>query len=66
MTNVYNREFHGMVGKTVEVSVASISDKDAKQWVEVVEHIFLEETVEGGHWVPGRPLPMYPSIRRQL
>jgi len=62
VTNMYNREFHGKCGKTVDVSVATMNNKDAKRWVEVVEHIFLDDALDGGHWVPGRALPMYPTI----
>jgi hypothetical protein len=62
ITNMYNRELHGKKGKTVKVSVAAMEVKDAKEWVEIVEHMFLDDTVDGGHWFPWKALPMYLSI----
>lgn len=59
MGSMYNREWKGKEGKTVDVSVGAMDDVDAKKWVEVVEHIYLEDTVDGGHWDPERRLPMY-------
>jgi hypothetical protein len=59
---MYNGELHGKKGKTVKVSVAAMGVKDAKEWVEIVEHMFLDDTVDGGRWSPGKVLPMYLSI----
>lgn len=66
VTNMYNRELHGRGGKTVDVSVAAINNKDAKRWIEVVEHIFLDDALDGVNWLLGRTLPMYPTIVKQL
>ena len=62
ITNMYNRELHGKKGKTVDISVAAMEVKDAKEWVEIVEHVFLDDTVDGGHWLAGKVLPMYLNI----
>jgi hypothetical protein len=59
MTNMYHREYRGIPGRTVDVSVGAMDSEDAKKWVEVVEHIFLDDTVEGGHVVSAKKLPMY-------
>jgi hypothetical protein len=56
---LYNREIHGKVGKTVDVSVAAMDIIAAKRFVEVVEHIFLEDTIDGGQWASEKSLPRY-------
>ena len=61
LAGLYNREWRGKDGKTVDVSVGAMDAVDAKKWVEVVEHIYLEDTVDGGHWNPEQRLPMYCS-----
>ena len=61
LAGMYNREWRGKEGKTVDVSVGAMDAVDAKKWVEVVEHIYLEDTVDGGHWNPEQRLPMYCS-----
>ena len=58
--------FHGKGGKTADVSVVTMNNKNVKRWVEVVEHIFLDDAIDGRHWVTGRALRMYPTIRKQL
>jgi hypothetical protein len=58
ITNMYNREIRGRKGKTVDVAVAAIDGEDAKQWVEIVEHIFLDDLIDCGHGIPGTILPM--------
>ena len=58
MASMYNREWKGKEGKTVDVSVGAMDAVDAKKWVEIVEHIYLEDTVDGGHWNPEQRLPM--------
>src|SRR5277367_1058190 len=65
MGSMYNREWRGKEGKMVDVSVGAMDGVDAKKWVEVVEHIYLEDMVDGGHWNPEQRLPMYCSRSRQ-
>jgi hypothetical protein len=60
ITNMYNRELKGHEGKMVDVSVAAMDDEDAKKWVEIEEHIFLDDTIGGGHYLASQGLPMYP------
>jgi hypothetical protein len=62
ITNMYNQELRGKKGKTVDVSVAAIGVKAAKEWVEITEHMFLDATMDEGHWFPGKALSMYLSI----
>ena len=59
LASMYNREWKGKEGKTVDVSVAAMDAADAKKWVEVVEHIYLEDTVDRGQWNPEQRLRMY-------
>jgi hypothetical protein len=59
MTNMYNRQWHGKPGKTVDVSVGTMDNKAAKRWIEVVQHIYLDDTLDGGHWISDKHLPMY-------
>jgi hypothetical protein len=56
---LYNREIHGKFGKTVDVSVAAMDIIAAKRFVEVVEHIFLDDTIDGGQWAAEKSLPRY-------
>jgi hypothetical protein len=59
-TNMYNREWKGNPGKTIDISVGAMEHLEAKKWVEVVEHIYMEDTLDGGHWISlGKDLPVY-------
>jgi hypothetical protein len=59
MTNMYHREYRGKAGKTVDVSLGAMDSGEAKKWVEVVDHVFLDDTVEESHLVSVKKLPMY-------
>jgi len=59
MTNMYHREYQGKAGMTVDVSVAAMDPAAVKKWVEVKEHIFLDDTIDGGAVMSAGKLPMY-------
>ena len=59
LASMYNREWKGKKGKTIDVSVGAMDAADAFKWIEVVEHIYLEDTADGGHWNSEQCLPMY-------
>lgn len=44
--------FHRKGRNTVDLSVVTMNNKNVKRWVEVVEHIFLDDAIDGRHWVP--------------
>jgi len=59
--NMYNRMFQGKVGMTVDVSVGAMDIVRARNLVEVVEHTYLDDTIDGRHAFPESTLPKYPS-----
>jgi hypothetical protein len=56
---LYNREIYGKEGKSVDVSVAAMDVVAAKRFVEVVEHIYLEDTIDVEELSGGNALPRY-------
>jgi hypothetical protein len=47
--SMYNREFNGKDGWAVDVSVGAMDVFKAKDLVEIVEHIYLDDTIDGRH-----------------
>lgn len=56
---LYNREIYGKEGKSVDVSVAAMDVVAARRSVEVVEHIYLEDTIDVEQLSHGNALPRY-------
>ena len=42
---LYNREINGKEGRVVDVAVGAIDDVDVKKYVEIVEHIFMDDAL---------------------
>ena len=42
---MYNREIKGKEGRVVDVAVGAIDDADVKKYVEIVEHIFMDDAL---------------------
>ena len=57
--SMYNREFVGRQGVTVDVSVGAMDPVKAKDMIEVVEHTYLDDTLDARHAFPEPNLPMY-------
>jgi len=62
--NMYNREFIGKEGMTVDVSVGAMDLVKANDLIEVVEHTYLDDTVDGRHAFPEPNLPKCDILRR--
>ena len=46
LANMYNREFRGRKGRTMDIAVAAMDTRNVRRWIEVSEHIFLDEVVD--------------------
>lgn len=42
---LYNPEIEGKEGQFVDVAIGALDDADVRKYVEIVEHIFMEDAV---------------------
>lgn len=59
VSNMYNRETQGKQRTTVDVSVAAMDTHEVKEWVQILEHAFVEDAMDGGYSITNKSLPMY-------
>jgi len=55
--NMFNREFEGNPGLTIDVSVGAMDVAHATEWVEITQHVFLNDSMDAKHAFSEPTLP---------